>query len=337
MQRSKTVGRGTPASTIKRSAIILGQLLVTGAGIFYVFHSAETRGQIATALRHASWQWLVLGWFAYGSVEALATTRWRMLLRIQNIRLGWWRAGAIVIVGLFFNMFLPGLIGGDVMRLYLLFKEAPRQRGRGTLAVTMDRLLGLLSITFLALTVVVFRFRWLNSSPATARITYLALVILGAAFTFVTLLFAAAAFGFAEKLPKRLPLRHIIVESADALDLYRARIGTTTLAFFLTVASHLAYYFSFYCAGRSLRDANTPTASVSEMLSIMPLVNAITGVPISFGGVGVRETLFQHFLGNLAHVPAAIAALSASLGFAVQASWGVLGGVAFLILRSMRR
>jgi hypothetical protein len=65
----------------------------------------------------------------------------------------------------------------------------------------------------------------------------------------------------------------------------------------------------------------------------MPLVNTITGVPISFGGVGVRETLFQTLLGQLAQVPPALAALSASLGYAIQASWGVIGGLAYLFVR----
>ncbi len=71
------------------------------------------------------------------------------------------------------------------------------------------------------------------------------------------------------------------------------------------------------------------------MLSIMPLVNTVTSVPVSFGGAGVRETLFQQLLGNLAHVPAAIAALSASLGFAIQASWGLLGAAVYLLSRKI--
>jgi sugar (pentulose or hexulose) kinase len=69
-----------------------------------------------------------------------------------------------------------------------------------------------------------------------------------------------------------------------------------------------------------------------DFISIMPLVNTITGVPISFGGVGVRETLFQKLLGDLVGMPKATAALSASLGFAIQACWGVLGGAAYLFL-----
>jgi hypothetical protein len=73
-----------------------------------------------------------------------------------------------------------------------------------------------------------------------------------------------------------------------------------------------------------------------DFLSIMPLVNTITGVPISFGGVGVRETLFQTLLGQLAHVAPALAAISATLGYAVQASWGIVGGVVYLLMRPAR-
>jgi glycosyltransferase 2 family protein len=57
----------------------------------------------------------------------------------------------------------------------------------------------------------------------------------------------------------------------------------------------------------------------------MPLVDTIISVPVSLGGVGVRETLFQELLGTLAHVPPALAAFTASLGFAIQGCWGFVG------------
>ena len=127
---------------IKRIAIILLQLLVTSAGIFYVFHDAQKRAQMGHALHTADWRWLAIGWVIYGVVELLATMRWQILLRVQGIKLGWLRAGAIVVIGLFFNMVLPGLVGGDAVRLLLVFKAAPRQKTRATLSVAMDRLLG---------------------------------------------------------------------------------------------------------------------------------------------------------------------------------------------------
>lgn len=322
---------------MKRAGLILLQLLVTAGGIFYVFHDQHRRDEISNAIRHADWRWLVIGWLCYGLVETLATVRWQILLRVQGIALGWLRCGVLVIIGLFFNMFLPGLIGGDAMRLYFMFKQQPEKKTGITLSVAMDRLLGLFSIITIAAVVVFFRFQWLQRFPQTAHITYVALGLLAGILSFVVALFLVVSFGALDRLPKRLPLRHLILESGQALGLYRQKIGRTVIAYFLTIGSHLAYYLSFYCASRALITPLTRGASVPDMLSIMPLVNTITSLPISVGGVGVRETLFQQMLGRLADVPAGAAALTASLGFAIQASWGLVGGGAYLFLREGKR
>ena len=320
----------------KRIGFTLLQLLVTAAGIYYVFHDPQKRTEIGHALRGADWRWLALSWLVYGAVEALATVRWQILLRVQGIIVSWVRAGMIVTVGLFFNMLLPGLVGGDAIRLYLLFQKAPRKKLRGTLSVAMDRLLGLASLVVLAAMVVLLRFRWLNHAPRTAHITYLALGLLGGAMLGALLLFGVMAWPGTRSLPRRLPLYHSIVQVGKALRLYREHPTMIVSAFLLTVFSHLAYYISYYCALRSLPSPPGGEPSMIDFLSIMPLVNTITGVPISFGGVGVRETLFQTLLGQLAHVPPALAAISATLGYAVQASWGMVGGVAYLLMRSAR-
>jgi len=317
---------------MKRIALLLLQLTVTAAGLYFVFRDPQQRAQIGSALQKSDWHWLALGWICYSLVEGLATVRWQLLLRVQGIAVGWLHAGAIVVIGLFFNMFLPGLVGGDAMRLYFVFKEAPRKKTRAVLSVAMDRLIGLISILFLALTVVALRFGWLSRFPQTAHITYLALSLLGGSSLFALVLFGGAGFGLLKRLPQRLPFRKPLIQAGDAVRLYGTRPGVCLSALGLTILSHLAYYLSYYCAARSLHASAGMTPSLMDFISIMPLVNTITGVPISFGGVGVRETLFQKLLGDLAGMPTAAAALAASLGFAIQASWGVLGGVAYLLV-----
>ena len=317
---------------IKRIGLILLQLLVTAAGIIYVFRDPEKRGQIGHAFKQADWRWLAVSWLVYGAVEMLATVRWQMLLRVQGIAIGWFRAGVIVMIGLFFNMFLPGMVGGDAMRLYLLYKRVPQKKTQATLAVAMDRLFGLFSLLFLAGLVVLLRLAWLSRFPQTAHVTYIALALLGGVSLFILLLLGAVGFGLVSRMPSRFPFRKAIVQTSEAMQLYRNHLGTITTAFLLTISSHLVYYLSYYCAMRSL-PSPAGHASLTDFLSIMPLVNTITGVPISFGGLGVRETLFQTLLGKLADIPLAVAALSASLGYAVQASWGLVGGAAYLIIR----
>src|ERR1043166_4305464 len=318
---------------MKRLGILLLQLLVTAAGLWYVFHEPQKRAQIAVAFKQADRNWLILGWLCYSVVEILGTVRWQILLRIQGIRLSWLKAGAIVMVGLFFNHFLPGGVGGDAMRLYFIFKLAPERKVGATLSVAMDRLLGLLTLLCLAAVSLSLRFNALTRSSPSLHIVYIALALLGASFVFVVVLFWLASAGRLPELPGATPFRKVIVESGGALLRFRAHLLTMALAFLITVVAHLAYYTSYYCAGESLHASSGHAASLADILSIMPLVDTIVSVPISLGGVGVRETLFQELLGNLSHVPPAHAAFTGSQGFLNQAAWGLIGAVIFLASR----
>jgi uncharacterized protein (TIRG00374 family) len=317
----------------KRAAVILLQLLVSIGGLWFVFHEPHRQAQIVHALRQSQGSWLVVGFASYGAVEALAAVRWQALLRIQGITFRWLNVFALVMVGLFFNMFLPGLIGGDAIRLYFGFKLAPRRRLRVALSIVMDRLLGLFSILILAAITVALRFDWLNRSPASLHLVYIATSLLGCGFFAVILLFVSVGFGSIQKLPKQTPFRKAILEAGEALKTYGTAPAIMTGLFLITITSHLAYYLSYYGALQSLQPTTPRLTTLLNVLSIMPLVNTITSLPISIGGLGLRETLFQQFLSNLANIPSSIAAFGASLGFAIQASWGAVGAAIYLLWR----
>ena len=212
-----------------------------------------------------------------------------------------------------------------------MMKQAPRNKIGATLSIAMDRFFGLLAILFLAGISFALRFKWLTQSRASIHVEYVALGLLGAGVAFLALLFWLVRSGLVRRLPKAMPFRKPIVQFVSALLRYRSYPAAMALAFVITVVAHVAYYAGFYCAGQSLRVASRHAATLTDILSIMPLVNTITAVPISIGGAGVRETLFQELLGNLAHVPPGIAAFTASMGYANQISWALIGGVVFLL------
>lgn len=223
-------------------------------------------------------------------------------------------------IGLFFNQFLPGGVGGDAMRLYFIFKLAPRRKIGATLSIAMDRLFGLFTLLFLAGVSFALRFSWLTRSGTSRHIVSLTGTLLSVSAASVILLFWLVNSGSLHRLPKGMPFRRTIIQSGEALLRYRAYPRAMALVFLITVVAHVAYYTTFYFAGESLWGSTGHGASLVDVLSIMPLVDTIISVPISIGGVGVRETLFQELLGNLEHVPPALAAFSASLGFAMQAA-----------------
>ena len=74
---------------------------------------------------------------------------WARLLRAQGVTIPYHKAAAYYFVGLFFNNFLPSNIGGDIARISDASKYAPNVSSVFS-ATLMDRLLGVLSIAFLA-------------------------------------------------------------------------------------------------------------------------------------------------------------------------------------------
>jgi len=81
-----------------------------------VFHDPDQRAKMATALRLADYRWVVMGIFAYIVVEIAAAVRWQILLRVQNIRLSLSRVSGLFLIGMFYNQFLPGGTGGDIIK-----------------------------------------------------------------------------------------------------------------------------------------------------------------------------------------------------------------------------
>ncbi|HKP93256.1 MAG TPA: lysylphosphatidylglycerol synthase transmembrane domain-containing protein, partial [Chthoniobacterales bacterium] len=105
---------------MKKTILTVVQLLVTGALLYWVFHDPAVRSAMATAIREADYRWIAAAIGAYLIVELAAVVRWEILLRVQGINLAKSRIAALFIIGMFYNQFLPGGTGGDIVKTYLL-------------------------------------------------------------------------------------------------------------------------------------------------------------------------------------------------------------------------
>lgn len=319
----------------KRAAVIVLQALLAAAVLAFIFHDKQRRREVSDAVRHASLSWLVAGILCYGVVELLGGLRWNLLLRVQGFRLSWRRATSIFLIGLFFITFTPGLIGGDAARVFYVIQEAPERKTPALLAVAMDRLMGLISLILLAALVVLCRYDWLAMTPATCWLEYVTLGILASSVAMLLLSSLMARLPWLSMLEKYPAVTDKLREIRSTFSAYRRHWPRLIQALANTVIAHLFYFLTFYCAARALGAFDDPSAApwhgLWDMFSIMPIVNTLTALPISFAGIGIRESLFQVLLNDLCHIPAGVGAAIGSLGFAMRVLWGLPG--AFLLLR----
>ena len=201
------------------------------------------------------------------------------------------------------------------------------------LATLMDRLLGLIAMVMLGGITIGLQWHWLTQSPTTTNYLWTALIILAVCMALITFSFLVSGLGLVHRLPERFPGRDKLAELALGYNLYSRAWLVSLAALGISVIAHLGYFSTFYCAGKSLNLSGIRCRSLGDVFTIMPVVNTITSLPISVGGLGVREGLFQVFLGQLSGISSAVAVVISSTGFVLTAVSGAIGGALYLFYR----
>jgi len=115
--------------------------------IWYLFKSGRLRSESLVRLFHLnSLPFLILSGLAFFSSQALSSVRIIFLLKIVDIRLRWISSFKLTMIGNFFNMVIPGTVGGDIVKGFYLAKSEEIYRGRSSGIVIIDRVIGLLAL-----------------------------------------------------------------------------------------------------------------------------------------------------------------------------------------------
>lgn len=314
---------------MKKALLTILQVTVTVGLLWWVFHDPERRREMGEALRLADWGWLGVGLAVFLLLTVLATARWKILLTVQDIHLSWLRCWQLFMVGMFFNLFMLGSTGGDVVKMYLTMREAPGNKAAALLSVFMDRVIGMLALIFLSVVFLYFRYDLLNHAEGSSALLSVLLWLLAGAMVTIVGMFVVSGLGWVHYLPVWTPLRGRIVEVSAACHLYARGWRRTIWAFLISFPLFAMFFTTFYCAARAFTDQ----LSMVDIFSIMPVVAVITAIPISVSGIGVREGLFVSLLAPFG-VSAAVATLISVTGFLINTAGSLAGGLVFLFYRS---
>jgi glycosyltransferase 2 family protein len=314
---------------MKKILITLVQLGVTSALLWYVFHDANQRQQMKVALAAADYRWVGAAILAYVIVEIAAAIRWQILLRVQKIRLNFRRLSGLFLIGMFYNQFLPGGTGGDIIKSYLLLKETAQHKAGALLAVVFDRLIGLVALVAITVTLVSLRFDLLSRTHETRNLLWLLLLVLGISISALIASFIVSGFNLFHLLPHRFPGRDKLIEIAAAYHLYARHWVATFFAFAVSLVAHLATFTTFLCVAYAFHAG----VKLIDFFAVLPVERTLTALPISFAGVGLREQILQIMLHNLCDVPIAVAKLIGTMSFLVILVCCAPGGIVYFFYK----
>ncbi len=298
---------------MKKILVTLFQLSVTIGVLYWVYHDPNRRAQMAEAIRNAEYRWVGLGILAYAVVEIAAAFRWHVLLKVQKIHLTLPRLTGLFFIGMFYNQFLPGGTGGDIIKSYYLLKETPDKKAGALLAVVFDRFIGLVALVAITATLIGLRYDFLSQKPETRNLLWLLLFLLGTSVAFLIATFR-------------------LIGISGAYHLYAHHWRATLVAFGASLVAHLATFATFLCAAYAL---GAPVPLVN-FFAVMPVERTISALPISFAGIGLREKVLQIMLNGLCGVPEAKAILIGSLSFLIILVCCLPGALVYLFYKPSR-
>jgi uncharacterized protein (TIRG00374 family) len=315
---------------MKRHLLTAIQIIVTIGLLWWIFRDPQQNQKLLAALDAANNWWLVPGLAALGCALFLQAKRWLLLLEVQGIVISYWRSLRILLIGMFFNLFLLGSTGGDIIKIFLIMREAPDKKAGALLSVFIDRVVGILALAAVSSVVILLRWDDLMEHEVTRYGVITAAIILGGSIGFIFVAWLTGRLDLATKLPRWLPAREKIAEAAGAFVEY-ARAGKSVgMAFLLSIPAHILMFSTFWFGAKAFAAG----LSLLSIYCVIPIIATITALPISVGGTGVREWWFIQMLGALYSTPEAIATLVSLSGFMMQVFWSLVGGAIYLAYRS---
>jgi len=122
----------------------------------------------------------VIGWY-----------RWLIILRAFKVEIGPWRVFEIYAISSFFNVFLPGVTGGDAIRVIYSVRAANGAKVACGTSVLLDRILGFYGMLLVTLSIVLINFDSFGRTKFSGSI----LTILAGSFVLVHVAAFAATIG----------------------------------------------------------------------------------------------------------------------------------------------
>jgi len=277
------------------------------------------------------WPWLLAGLVLILAPLLWSVERWKTILDALEMKLGWMRVGTLFFIGLFFNAFMIGPTGGDLIKAYYTAKETHHKKTEAVATVFIDRVVGLLALALIAGTMILVRWDFYASNPTTRLFAWpvliaCAILLGGSILTFSVNLFTVFPFLKRWNHIKTVgTLVNTLERAYNAFYVFRARPSLLLKLMSQAVLIHVLFVCVAWCVGKAL--------SIEQpflvYLSFIPMVGLISAIPITPGGIGIREGISIQLWGVMG-VHDEKAFLLGFIPYLFQVLWGLPGGLLFL-------
>ena len=260
----------------------------------------------------------------------LGFLRWQMLLRTAGINIPLKKLISSFSGGIFFSIFLPSTIGGDLVRTADLAVYTKKTK-EVIATVFLDRLSGYIGLVFVILPALL-----LGSNLVLDKVVFtsvLAIIILLVIVLLV--LFNKTIYSRITQwlsTPGAGKIKETIKNMHQEIHVFRNHQRMIIFNLFISLIIQLIGPISVYFIGLSLGIK----VNFIYFVIFLPIIGAITLLPIAIGGLGLREGLFVFYFAKAGVVKQLALAMSL-LSFSFVVFYGAIGGLIYVLTVHHRR
>lgn len=262
--------------------ITISKILVSFLLIYYLTQRIGVN-TIIKEIGSAKLSWIIFGLFIFTISNLLGSFQWFLLLKNAGVHLKYLQVVRYYYIGLFFNNFFISNMGGDFFRFFYISRHNSNSSAAVS-TVFLDRFLGFTMLTVLAFLGGIYWF----SSFGFSKIWPAILILMTCWILIILVLFNRRIGHFFGFILKWFTPEKILIKLRDIYNLiyeFSKNRRLVILVFFISLSIQFIRIMVHFVAGKAIGvDVNFVT-----FLIFIPLIALLASLPISIGGLGVRE------------------------------------------------
>ncbi len=294
---------------------LLLKLLISTVLLLYLFYFSDIVNvqEVIETLKKTRLLVFILALFICLSTFFISTKRWSLFLPETT---KYSRLVSLFLIGSFFNTFLPGRVGGEVIKTFYLYRDI----GKGDISlasVFMDKYMGFCAMVGISFLAFIGGYSYFKETEIVWLILAICSIFLMASFIIwrvnwgkIKGIGAIYSYLMGYKTKKGIMYKGLL------------------LSFIVQVIGIIEVYILSIAIG-----LNVP---IIYFFIFVPIINAVTAIPITIAGLGLREvsfaTLFNMFFIKLGVTSEQAVSIS-MLIFAAMILLGLVGGVEYLRIK----
>ncbi len=235
----------------------------------------------------------------------LCSYKWWILLKAENYDVPYKMTYYLYSTGLFFNTFMPGSAGGDIVKGVYLYKFVTKsQRTGAVFTIIIDRFIGLHALFSIAFVMFFFAFDNINNYN---EIKYLFLLIGFVVFFTLPALYLISKFSnkiilFLENRKQQkfyTKIINIFISILKSLINFKTKPIAIIYSWIMSLINHLLMLVCFYYMAFII---NIDILSFFEILYSGSLGLIANVIPLTPGGIGIGESAFNYFASSFVNL-----------------------------------